>query len=95
VSNSGVIPVAIITTPSFDATTVDASTVRFGPGNAVEAHGHGHVEDVDGDGDLDLMLHFRTERSAIPCGAASATLTGQTVGGQAITGTDSVRTICK
>src|SRR5207244_3350423 len=95
VRNSGVIPVAILTTPSFDATTVNAATVRFGPGSAVEAHGRGHVEDVDGDGDLDLMLHFRTEEAAIPCGATSATLTGQTAGGQAITGTDSVRTICR
>jgi len=95
IRSHGVIPVAILTTPSFDATTVDAATVRFGPGNAVEAHGHGHVEDVDGDGDLDLMLHFRTEDAAIPCGATSATLTGETTGGQAITGTDSVKTICK
>jgi len=95
VGSSGVIPVAIITTPSFDAASVDVSTVRFGPGNAIEAHGRGHLEDVDGDGDLDLVLHFRTDLSAIPCGATSATLTGQTTGGQAITGTDSVRTICK
>ncbi|HXH41903.1 MAG TPA: hypothetical protein VNN08_24985 [Thermoanaerobaculia bacterium] len=95
VGSSGVIPVAIMTTPSFDATTVDASTVRFGPGNAVEAHGRGHLEDVDGDGHLDMVLHFRTDASAIPCGATSATLTGQTTGGQAITGTDSVRTICR
>jgi hypothetical protein len=88
--SGGLIPVAILTTPSFDATTVDVSTVRFGPGNASEAHGHGHVEDVDGDGDLDLMLHFSTAAAAIPCGATSATLTGT-----GITGTDVVTTICK
>jgi hypothetical protein len=88
--SSGVIPVAILTTPSFDATTVDVSAVRFGPGNAVEAHGRGHVEDVDGDGDLDLLLHFRTAEAAIPCGATSATLTGT-----GISGTDVVTTICK
>ena len=90
IGSGGVIPVAILTTPTFDATTVDVSSVRFGPGNAVEAHGTGHIEDVDGDGDLDLLLHFRTADAAIPCGATSATLTGT-----GFTGTDVVRTICK
>src|SRR5436190_1879963 len=86
--SKGVIPVVIFTTATFDATTVDPSTVRFGPGNASEAHGTGHISDVDGDGDLDLMLHFRTQDAAIPCGATSATLTGQTFSAQAIQGTD-------
>ena len=87
------IPVAILTTPAFDATTVDVSTVRFGPGNASEAHGIGHPEDVDGDGDIDLMLHFRTQDAGIACGDTSATLTGETTGGQAIEGTDTFTTV--
>src|SRR5436190_296769 len=90
--SKGVIPVVIFTTATFDATTVDPSTVRFGPGNASEAHGTGHISDVDGDGDLDLMLHFRTQDAAIPCGATSATLTGQTFSAQAIQGTDTIST---
>jgi hypothetical protein len=90
--SKGVIPVVIFTTATFDATTVDPATVRFGPGNASEAHGTGHVSDVDGDGDLDLMLHFRTQDAAIPCGATSATLTGQTFSAQAIEGSDTITT---
>jgi hypothetical protein len=93
VKAKGVIPVAILTTSAFDATTVDASSVRFGPGNASEAHGTGHVSDVDGDGNLDLMLHFRTQDAAIPCGATTAALTGQTLGGQSIQGSDAIRTV--
>ena len=92
VRSKGVIPVVIFTTDDFDATTVDASTVRFGPGNAAEAHGTGHLEDVDGDGDLDMVLHFKTQDAAIPCGATSATLTGQTTGGQEFEGTDTITT---
>ena len=53
-SDHGVIPVAILTTPDFDALSVDHNTVRFGPGEAMEAHsrggrgngrGHGHDDD--------------------------------------------------
>jgi len=92
VKSKGVIPVAILTTPTFDATTVDPLSVRFGPGNASEAHATGHISDVDGDGDLDLMLHFRTQDAAIPCGATSASLTGQTYSAQAIQGSDTITT---
>ena len=51
-SSNGVIPVAILTTDTFDATTVDPGTVRFGPSGATIAHEQGHLVDVDGDGDL-------------------------------------------
>ncbi len=91
--NNGVVPVAILTTAAFDATTVNPMSVKFGPNGATEAHGRGHLEDVDGDGDLDLVLHFRTQAAGIVCGATSASLTGQTFGGQSISGTDSVRTV--
>jgi hypothetical protein len=90
--SKGVIPVAILATAAFDATTVDPATVRFGPGNASEAHGTGHVSDVDGDGDLDLLLHFRTQDAAIPCGATSASLTGQTFSAQPVHGSDTITT---
>ena len=92
--NQGVIPVAILSTPSFDATTVDASSVRFGPAGAAPVHSA--LADVDGDGDVDMILHFRTQNTGIVCGDTSATLTGHTTGGQLITGSDSVKTAgCK
>ena len=92
----GVIPVAILTTDTFDATTVDALSVEFGPDGATESHGRGHIEDVDGDGNLDLVLHFRTQDTGIRCGDISAPLTGKTFDDAVIQGSDSIITVgCK
>jgi hypothetical protein len=90
--SNGLIPVAILTTDSFQATTVDPSSVRFGASSDTEAHGTGHIEDVDHDGDLDMVLHFGTKRSGIKCGDTEATLTGS-AGGRSIVGTDSIVTV--
>jgi hypothetical protein len=94
--SKGVIPAAILTTDTFDATTVDSLSVEFGPNGAIEAHGKGHIEDVNGDGKNDLMLHFRTQATGIQCGDTSASLTGQTFNGEEIEGTDAIVTVgCK
>ncbi|UCG24442.1 MAG: hypothetical protein JSW55_00080 [Chloroflexota bacterium] len=94
--SNGNIPVAILSNEEFDATTVDPASVRFGPGEAGESHGRGHIEDVDGDGDLDLMLHFGTQDTNLQCGEEVVALTGLTYGGQAVSGSDSVRLVgCK
>ena len=92
----GVIPVAIVTTATFDATTVNPATVRFGPTGKESASAQAALADVDGDGDIDLILHFRTQATGIKCGVTSVVLTGKTFGGQAIQGSDSIRTVpCK
>jgi len=89
----GNVPVAVLTTDSFDATQVDWKTVRFGPGNAVETHERSHVVDVDGDGQMDTVLHFKTYDSGIRCGDTLATLTGETFIGEALIGTDAISTV--
>jgi hypothetical protein len=94
--SKGKIPVAILTTDSFDATTVDPTTVLFGRAGTKAAPVHSALEDVDGDGDTDMILHFKTQETGIQCGDTSASLTGETLGGQAIEGFDSIRTVgCK
>lgn len=92
----GVIPVVVLSTPTFDATRINPATVRFGPGNTWELHGTGHVVDHDKDGDKDLLFHFGQPTALIPCGATSVSLTGQTTAGQLFTGFDAITTIgCK
>lgn len=92
------IAVAILTTLDFDATTVDHTTVEFE--GASEAHvdkkngdPRRHEEDVDDDGDTDLVLHFRLGDTALTCSSTDGTLTGETLGGEAIEGSDAVRMV--
>lgn len=90
------IPVAILTTGTFDATTVDPTTVLFGQTGTEAAPVYTALEDVDGDGDTDMILHFNTHETGIMCGDISASLTGETFSGQTIEGSDAVNTVgCK
>jgi hypothetical protein len=91
------LPVAILSTDSFDATTtVDASTVLFGA-TGTEATPVGIIpKDVSKDGFSDLLLNFNTAQTGIQCGDTSASLTGQTSSGEEIEGIDSIQTVgCK
>lgn len=92
VGSAGNLPVAILTTSSFNANTVNPSTVRFGlTGQEAAPEGWSFI-DVDGDGDLDLQLRFRINATGIKCGANTAVLTGKTFGNQAIRGSGPVVT---
>src|SRR5688572_14969447 len=92
-NNNGKLPVAILTTPSFDATAVDPATVLFGATPIEVSPVHYALEDVDGDGDIDMVLHFVTRDTGITCGMTSASLTGAIFGGHRIEGSDSILTV--
>ncbi len=87
--SEGMIPVAILSSPDFDATSVDPGSVRFGANGDEAAPVRSMTEDVDRDGDTDLMFLFRAPQTNIACGHTSASLTGKTRSGQAITGSES------
>lgn len=94
--SKGIIPVAILTTDSFDATAVDPTTVLFGATGTEAAPVHFVLEDVNKDGDTDMILQFNTQNTGIDCGYSSASLTGQTLSGQTIEGYDFINTVgCK
>lgn len=94
--NQGLIAVAILTTDDFDATVLATRRGRFGPAGATLVHDSAHIEDVDLDGDLDLLMHFETGDTGIQCGDESADLRTVNEVGQALLGTDAIRTLgCK
>lgn len=91
---NGVIPVQLLSTPSFDATIVDHTTITLG--EASETHvdkktgePRRHVEDVNRDGLDDLVFHFRFKETGLPCDAEVMPFNGFTFDGQAITASGS------
>ena len=94
--SQGNVPVAIFSSPSFDATTIDPSTVTLASA-PVKLKGKGNPmassEDVNGDGLLDLIVHVDTSTLALTDTSVDAVLEAQTTSGQIVIGTDSVRIV--
>ena len=89
--SKGVVPVAVLTTGDFDASTIDPST------DTVEFAGASPVRwklcDVNGDGNDDMLFHFKTQDLNLDENSTEATLTCETFGGDKLTGTDTVRIV--
>jgi len=87
------INVAILTVNGFDATTIDAKSVRFGATGAEAAPIHTQTRDADGNGSRDLILRFQIPDTGIKCGDTSASLTGQTFSGLSFIGSSPIKTV--
>jgi len=81
VGSQGVIPVAILSTPTFDATKVVPGTVRFGRTGTEASALHWSLQDVNNDGTLDMVLQFETQSTGIQSGDSQAVLMGRTIDG--------------
>jgi hypothetical protein len=94
--SGGVVPVAILSSATFDATTVDPMTVSLN-GATVKLKGNGSYQtiqqDVNGDGRTDLIVHVNTSALELSAADVVATLTGLTVAGQPFHGKDLVRIV--
>ncbi len=86
------LPVAILTTPTFDATTVAPATLRLGVTGTEAAPVRVGRADVDDDGDVDIQLLFAVQETGLECGDTTLILTGRTTGGQEIEGSESIET---
>jgi hypothetical protein len=91
--SKGTIPVAIISTATFDATMVNPTTVTLaGAPVKLKVNGKPMVsfQDVNSDGRLDLLLHVSTPALQLTSTDTEAILAGQTFGGTLIQGADSI-----
>ncbi len=94
--SKGKIPVAILSSPTFDATTVDWNTVVFAGASPLLIGQK--PEDVNGDGLLDIVLHFNIQDLSLqPSIDTEACLTGKTLDEQEFEGCDSISIVknCK
>jgi len=72
--SKGVVPVALLTTIGFVATTIDPETVIFAGAMPIKWS----TKDVDSDGDVDVVFHFKTRELNLDSSSTDATLTGKT-----------------
>ncbi len=100
-NSMGLVPVAILTTDDFDATSVNPDSLIFMAANDLigdedyrNCVRHG-LEDVDGDGDIDLVCKFPQKTTWINCETTQGAITGETFAGQSIFGTDSINPVGK
>ena len=89
--SKGKVPVAVLTTPGFDARSVEPCTVVFAGAWPVRSK----LNDVDKDGDQDLLLHFETQALDLNSTSTEASLAGETTDGEYIVGTDTVKIVPK
>ncbi len=91
--SKGLVPVAIFSSPEFEATQVDPTSVFLaGAGVAVRGKGKlmAHEEDVNGDGLVDLVVQVETQGFDDLGAGGTVELTGITFGGENIVGYDEV-----
>ncbi|MGI9309818.1 MAG: reprolysin-like metallopeptidase [Gammaproteobacteria bacterium] len=83
----GNFPVAIMSSPEFDAMQIDPASLSLG---AAEAAPVGPVEFVDADGafGVDMQAQFSMQHTGILCNDNEVSLRGETYGGVTFSGTD-------
>lgn len=90
-----IIPVAILSTDDFNATTADYQTISFEGADEFHEDEFGdpvrHARDVNDDGLKDLICYFRqADATGLSCGSTEATLSGYLNDGTYFWGTDYV-----
>lgn len=88
----GKVPVAILSTATFDAATVNRTSLTFGRNGLEAAVLSTTLSDVNGDKRKDLVCQFNVLDAGFICGDTTGILRGRTTDGSSIFGTDSLQT---
>ncbi len=88
----GILPVVLYSGAGFDASSVDAESLRFGATGTEAQPMRTSIEDVDADGSIDMIALFRMQQTGIECGHTMAMLRGRTRDGEDIEGSAMFKT---
>ncbi len=95
--SNGNIPVAILGTDTFDVTTVILTSIMLADAGVMERGKKGDLmasfEDINLDGLLDLLIHIDIQGLVLGDDDVVAHLTGETIDGLSISGTDAIRLV--
>ncbi len=91
IDSLGAIKVAILGSASYDVTTIDPTSVKFGPKGAPNV-GMPFFQDVNSDGKPDLILSVAPASAGVGCSDTALVVTGLTYGKQAWSGSEAVQT---
>ena len=91
IDSEGAMHVAILGSPTVNVTTIDPTSVRFGP-NAEPNVSPAFFEDVNADGIPDLVLSFVPKAAGFGCYDTVVVLSGETYSKQPFFGTETVQT---
>lgn len=95
--SNGSVPVAILSSISFDATTIDPTSVTLAGGSVRLKDKKGtpmaYIDDINADGYSDLVVHVETEALTLSEEDVIAELLGKTYSEVQIRGVDSVRIV--
>ena len=96
IGSGGTVPVAILSSLGFDATTIDPTTVSLASA-PIRLRGNGtpmaSVDDVNNDGLDDLVVHVLTQALEVNPTDQHATIVGHLVNGDFFMGSDSIRVV--
>jgi hypothetical protein len=91
-ASNGALPVAILGSATFDAAIVDPGSVAVAgaPVKTKKRRFQAGLEDVNADGFVDMVVQVERRKLDLNASSTEATLTGETVGGDAFQGSDAV-----
>jgi len=88
---SGILPIAVLTTPDFDATQIDVRLVNVGQGQATSLFRKTLKIDVDRDRDKDMLMFFKMADIGFNQGDTQLCLEGKLSSGEIFKGCDSIQ----
>jgi hypothetical protein len=90
-NRGGYVPVAILSTADFDATTVDVESVRVGPSGEEAEAWKATTSDANDDRRPDLVVLVKVADLQLRCTDTVVKLTAKTQDGQAIEGSEAIK----